>query len=262
MLADPDLIYNDAEFQKKLKEDFLATFSPLEIKGLTFSNLMIDAGTGPLSLKELKSDFSLAEGNVNYTCAVADLLLSRAFILAAGLEPLSEVVEEDLHLSGDLGVSLLAGSDPAGMLVSVSLKEQKLGGASGNLEMEVPKASLGLPGQDGQERLKGAALSVDDRGLIDFIVACKAALEYDDFDEAKNEMLEELKMELEFSENSGELTQKTLSALIALLENGGTLDIAFKPAKPVSVDELNDLAASSGDLNAAEYSITYKPRAD
>jgi hypothetical protein len=267
MLQNPEKFQDgNAEFIDKIeKGGFLEVFTPFEIKNLVFENLMIDAGSGPLSLKELKSDFSMLEGKVDFTCAIADLLLSRSFILSTpDLEPLSEVVRDDMHLYGDLGVTLLSQNDPADMTVSGSLKEQTLGGVSGNLEMDVPKSLL-LPDAyqepgTGEQRIKAAALSVDDRGFIDFVLACKAALDYGDFAQVKNELLEELREQRNNSENNGGLnTRRTQDALVNLLEMGGTLDISLKPAKPVSADELGEIF---DQLNPDEYSVTHRPRSD
>jgi hypothetical protein len=269
VMRDPDYISNNPEFIDKLRQDPLAVFSPLEIKGLTLDNLLIDVDSTPLSLKKLKSDFSMVEGNVNFTCAIADLLLSRSFILSSSeFEPLSEVVREDLLLSGDLGTTLLAKNDPAQLAMSGSLKEKKLGGVSGNLEMEVSKDSLDVldlrdysdePVEDEQPRIKSAALSVEDRGFIDFLLACKAALDYEDFSYVKRAALEDLKEQKNRYESRGELTQKTLAALISLFENGGTLDISFKPVRPAGMEELG---ASVDKWSADEYSVTYKPKAN
>ncbi|MDR1242742.1 MAG: hypothetical protein LBM00_08170 [Deltaproteobacteria bacterium] len=265
IIADPDKILSDKNFAKKFENDPLAALSPLEIKNFVMDNLMIDAGSGPVSVKQLTSDFSMVNGNVNFTFAIADLLLSRAFIEATpDLEPLAEVIPNDLHLNGTLGVLLNSQNEPVDLTTRADFKENNLGGFTLDLAMDMSKDTLYSRNhlrrsERQQPRVKNAEFSIEDTGLIDFLLACKAVVDYDDVETLKAGMLEELMEEKASPRNSGRLQQATMDAAINLLEHGGTFKLALKPQQPVNVDELENVR-SDEDLTKLGYSVSYTPR--
>jgi hypothetical protein len=265
IIADPEKIIADRDFARKFEDDPLAALSPLEIKNFVLDNLMIDAGTGPVSVKQLTSDFALAEGNVNFTFAIADLLLSRAFVEATpDLEPLAEVMQDDLYLNGSLEVLLNSKNEPVDLTTRADFKEKNLGGFALDLAMDMPKDTLYQRNyirrsERQQPRVKNAEISIVDTGLIDFLLACKAVVDYDDVDTLKAMMLEEIMEEKAHPRNSGRLQQATMDAVINLLEHGGTMKLAVKPQQPVNLDELEN-SRSDEDLTKLGYSVSYTPR--
>ncbi|MDR2826414.1 MAG: hypothetical protein LBV76_06415 [Deltaproteobacteria bacterium] len=252
-IADPEkFLQNNQEFSKKFENDRLAVLSPFEIKNFSFDNLMVDTGAAPVTLKQLKGDFSLIEGNLKLSSSLDDLLLSRAFISSnSELKYLAPAVKEDLHLNADLNLLLDSKKEPVDIAVRTVLKEKNLGGFSVDIAGDMPKQSLYRKSDDAP-RLKSLDFAIVDTGLIDFILAGNAAMEESSLD--KEQILAML--EAMGADGSTPLLQKTLSAIASLIKSGGTLNVSLKPEKILIWPDDFDFET----LDQKGYSITYKPR--
>jgi hypothetical protein len=250
---------NPEAFAEKIGQDPLVALSPFEFRDFNFSGLVIDTPNGPVSLKQLKGDFSLIDGNLHFACALDDLLLSRNLISTISyLEPFVDIIKSDLHLNADWDMLIAGKNDPVDVTVHSILKEQVLGGFSTDVSIDMPKARFYEGGSyyDGDadpRHIKNVAVSIEDTGIIDTLFAFKAVMEGSTLEASKQEALDEFRANIANSADYSPIEQKLFGAFINLLENGGSIDIAFKPENPVAFDEVETVKDEA-------LSITYKSR--
>ncbi|MDR2892195.1 MAG: hypothetical protein LBV80_03800 [Deltaproteobacteria bacterium] len=257
LLADPEgYLQKNPEIINQASSDPLSVLAPMQIKGFYIDNLMINVAS-PLTLKKLAGDLDISQTGLVFKSSLEDLVISRSLLaMHPDLAAMAEAVTADLHLNGVFDFSLGNQADPVDITMRAGLNESSLGGLDANIAMDTPKDVLYSGGSDpARQRLKSFEFSAENKGIIDFIVACYAAVEFQDPDQIYGSLLDTLYAGLETAENK--IQQDAFNAAIKLVEEGGTLKLSVKPATPISLKELSQ---SGGDaFESLGGSVSYTP---
>lgn len=257
----PDLMLN---FMFKMMEDPLNNLSPLNVKGFYLENLKVTPEAQPFTLARLSGDVAIKDGNLTLTSDMKGLSFTQALMKSErSLRILGEAAGgKDLLFDGvyNMSMSVAAGGERKTSLHS-TLSDPNQGNAS--LDMGFTEIKHPDYGFYADSLLHSLDLKVEDRGLVDVLLAFYATTEFgyymEDYKSVRQEFLDSLGY---LNAEVPPLMQDGLGKFVQLVQNGGKFRFAMSPAEPVDMDEIEDILLENPDSLGCtfEYSAPATPK--